>query len=132
MSEVIEKKSGIEFTYDRTECTTTIVATAIASKLPLIAAMLDMVEESKIWRVRLTDFTNNCPILDGVCYRGRSFAEKLAREAIRGCFSRLSKRCRMTANKQKKNKDWEICDPAITSEAFREYVLANPSLFTND
>jgi hypothetical protein len=102
MSEEIEKKSGIKFTYVHTKCTTTIVATAIASELPLIAAMLDMVEESKIWRVRITDFTNGIPILDGVCYRGRSFAERVAREAIRGCFSKLGKRSRMAANKQKK------------------------------
>jgi hypothetical protein len=102
MSEEVEKKSGIKFTYVHTKRTTTIVATANASELPLIAAMLDMVEESKIWRVRITDFTNGIPILDGVCYRGRSFAERVAREAIRGCFSHLGKRRRMTANKQKK------------------------------
>lgn len=102
MSEEVEKKSGITFSYDRTEHITTIIATAIDSELPLIAATLEMVKESKVWRVLLADFTNACPIFDGVCYRGRGFAEKLAREAIRGCFSCLGKRRRMTANKQKK------------------------------
>ena len=95
-------KSPILFTYVRSERMTTIAASAFDSELPQLAAIIDMVEESKIWRVRITNFKNGCPILDAVCYRGRSFAERIARFAIRGCFSRLGKRRRMTANKQKK------------------------------
>lgn len=103
MSEVIEKKSGITFEYDRTEHITTIIATATDSELPLIAATLEMVIKSKVWRVLIDDFTNACPICDAVCFRGRSFAERLAREMIRGCFSRLGKHRRMTANKAKRD-----------------------------
>jgi hypothetical protein len=102
MSEEIEKKSGIKFTYVHTKRTTTIVATAIDSELPVIQALLDMEDESMIWNVRTNDITNGKPLFDCICYRGRGFAEKLAREAIRGCFSRIGKRRRMAANKQKK------------------------------
>ena len=102
MSEEIEKKSGITFSYDRMPEMTIILAGTPDSELPRIAAFLSMVKESEIWRIRIADFTNNRSILDAVCFRGRSFAEKVAREAIRGCFSRLGKRRRMTANKQKK------------------------------
>lgn len=102
MSEEVQKKSGITFAYDRTPEMTTILAKAPDSELPKIAAFLSMVKESEIWRLRIADFTNNSSICDAVCFRGREFAEKLAREAIRGCFSRLGKRRRMTANKQKK------------------------------
>ena len=102
MSEEVEKKSGVMFSYVRSERMTTIAASAFDSELPQLAAIIDMVEKSKIWHVRITNFKNGCPILDAVCYRGRSFAEKVAREAIRGCYSRLGKRRRMTANRQKK------------------------------
>ncbi len=101
MSEEVQKKSGITFEYDRTEHITTIIATATDSELPLIAATLEMVIKSKVWRVLIDDFTNACPICDAVCFRGRSFAERLAREMIRGVYSRLGKHRRMTANKQK-------------------------------
>lgn len=86
MSEEIEKKSSITFSYDRTPEMTTILAKAPDSELPKIAAFLSMVKESEIWRIRIADFTNNSSICDAVCYRGRSFAEKVAREAIRGCL----------------------------------------------
>ena len=102
MSEVIEKKSGIVFAYDRTPEMTTILAKAPDSELPKIAAFLSMVKESEIWRIRIADFTNHQSICDAVCFRGRSFAERIASFAIRGCFSRLGKRRRLTANKQKK------------------------------
>ena len=125
-------KGTIEFAYDRTPEMTTILAKAPDSELPKIAAFLSMVKESEIWRLRIADFTNHSSICDAVCFHGKSFAERLAREMIRGVYSRLGKRHRMAANKQKKNKEWEICDPAIASGAFREYALANPSLFTND
>lgn len=101
MSEEVEKKSGIFFTYVRSDRMTTIAASAFDSELPQLAAIIDMVEESKIWRVRITNFKNACPIFDAVCYRGRSFAERVARFAIRGCYSRLGKKRRATANKQK-------------------------------
>ena len=102
MSEEVQKKSGIVFAYDRTEHLTTIIAKATDSELPKIAAFLSMVKESEIWRLRIADFTHNSSICDAVCFRGRSFAERLAREMILGCFSRLGKHRRMTANKAKK------------------------------
>lgn len=102
MSEEIEKKSGITFSYGKSvENKTTIVAHADDKELPVILAIL--VRKNEItWWIGVTDITHGKPILDAVCYRGRGFAEKLAREAIRGCFSRFGKRRRMAANKQKK------------------------------
>lgn len=102
MSEEVQNKSGITFEYDRTEHLTTIIAKATYSELPKIAAFLSMVKESEIWRLRIADFTHNSSICDAVCFRGRSFAERLAREMIRGVYSRLGKHRRMTANKAKK------------------------------
>ena len=102
MSEEVEKKSGITFSYDKSiENQTTIVAHADDKELPIILAIL-VRKNDTAWWIGVTDITHGKPILDACCYRGRSFAEKVAREAIRGCFSRLGKRRRMTANKQKK------------------------------
>lgn len=102
MSEEIEKKSGITFEYDkRAENKTTIVARADDKELPIIIAFLERKNDTTWW-IGVTDITHDKPILDAVCYRGRSFAEKVAREAIRGCFSRLGKHRRLMANKQKK------------------------------
>lgn len=102
MSEEVEKKSGITFEYDKSEENqTTIVAHADDKELPIILALL-VRKNYTTWWIGVTDITNGKPILDAVCYRGKSFAEKVAREAIRGCYSRLGKRRRMMANKQKK------------------------------
>lgn len=99
-------KGAIEFAYDRTPEMTTIFAKAPDSELPRIVAFLSMVKKSEIWRMRLADFTdnftNNSSICDAVCFRGRSFTERLARKTILGCFSHLGKCRRHTANKQKK------------------------------
>lgn len=102
MSEVIEKKSGITFSYEKSvENQTTIVAHTDDKELPIILAIL-VRKNDTAWWIGVTDITHGIPIFDAVCYRGRGFAEKIAREAIRGCFSRFGKRRRMTANKQKK------------------------------
>ena len=102
MSEVIEKKSGITFEYDkRVENKTTIVAHT-DDKEPLIISAILARKNDTTWWICITDITHGKLILDAVCYRGRSFVEKLALEAIRGCFSRLGKRRRLMANKQKK------------------------------
>lgn len=102
MSEVIEKKSGITFSYEKSvENQTTIVAHADDKELPVILAIL-VRKNDTAWWIGVTDITHGIPIFDAVCYRGRGFAEKLAREAIRGCFSRFGKRRRLMANKQKK------------------------------
>jgi hypothetical protein len=99
-------KGDIEFAYDRTPEMTTIFAKAPDSELPRIVAFLSMVKKSEIWRMRLADFTdnftNNSSICDAVCFRGRSFTERLARKTILGCFSRLGKHRRHTANKREK------------------------------
>ena len=102
MSEEVEKKSGVMFEYDKSEENqTTIVAHADDKELPIILVLL-VRKNDTTWWIGVTDITNGKPILDAVCYRGRVFAEKVAREAIRGCYSLLGKRRRMTANKQKK------------------------------
>ena len=102
MSEEIEKKSGITFSYDKSvENHTTIGARADDKELPIIIAFLERKNDTTWW-IGVTDITHDKPILDAVCYRGRSFAEKVARQAIRGCYSRFGKHRRMTANKQKK------------------------------
>lgn len=102
MSEEVEKKSGITFSYEKSvENQTTIVAHTDVKELPIILAIL-VRKNDTTWWIGVTDITHGIPIFDAVCYRGRGFAEKLAREAIRGCFSRFGKRRRMTANKQKK------------------------------
>jgi hypothetical protein len=102
MSEVIEKKSGITFSCDKSvKNQTTIVAHTDDKELPIILAFL-VWKKDTAWWIGVTDITHGKPIFDAVCYRGRSFAERIARFAIRGCFSCLGKRHRMTANKQKK------------------------------
>ena len=102
MSEDVEKKSGITFSYDKSiENQTTIVAHADDKELPIILAIL-VRKNDTAWWIGVTDITHGKPIFDAVCYRGRSFAERVARQAIRGCYSRFGKRRRMTANKQKK------------------------------
>ena len=102
MSEEVEKKSGVTISYDKSvENQTTIVAHADDKKLPIILAIL-VRKKDTAWWIGVTDITHGIPIFDAVCYRGRSFAEKLARDAIRGLYSRFGKRRRMTANKQKK------------------------------
>jgi hypothetical protein len=54
------------------------------------------------WNIYVIDITNTRPIFQGISLRGRAFSEKLAREMIRGVYSRLGKRRRMTDNKAKK------------------------------
>ena len=106
MSEEVEKKSGITFEYNRTEEMTTIIATANYHELPRVFTRVKC-SAFGVWGIEVslnpTYDQYSCDYLfRGFCYRGRGFAEKLAREAIRGCFSRFGKRRRMTANKQKK------------------------------
>lgn len=102
MSEEVEKKSGITFSYDKSvENQTTIVAHADDKELPIILAIL-VWKNNTAWWIGVTDITNGKPILDAVCYRGRSFAERVARFAIKACFSKLGKKRRATANRQKK------------------------------
>jgi hypothetical protein len=101
MSEEVEKKSGITFSYDKSiENQTSIVAHTDDKELPIVLAIL-VRKKDTAWWIGVTDITHGIPIFDAVCYRGRSFAERIARFAIRGCFSRLGKRRRMSANKQK-------------------------------
>ena len=102
MSEEVEKKSGVTFSFDKSvENQTTIVAHADDKELPIILAILVQKNETTWW-IGVTDITHGKPILDAVCYRGRSFAEQVARQAIRGCYSRFGKKRRATANKQKR------------------------------
>lgn len=101
MSEVIEKKLGIEFTYYKEEDATIIRAIAPDSELPKIMASLTPKTEST-WTINIWECKNHTTIFAGVCSRGRSFADRIARNAIRACFSKLGKKRRATANKQKR------------------------------
>ena len=106
MSEVIEKKPGITFEYSRTEEVTTIIATANDHDLPKVFTRLKC-SAFDVWAIEVSleptcSKYNYGYVFHGCCFRGRSFAERIARVVIRGCFSRLGKRRRMTANKQKK------------------------------
>ncbi len=101
MSVKIISKAGIEFTFVKKADETMIHAFAPNSELPDTMARLQSGIES-VWMIRIWECKNHTTIFDAVCFRGRSFAEKVAREAIRGCFSRLGKRRRLTANKQKR------------------------------
>ena len=100
MSVKIESKAGIVFTYVKKAEETMIHAIAPDSELPSIMASLTIGIES-VWHIHIWECKNQTTIFDGVCDRGRSFAERIARFAIRGCFSRLGKHRRMTANKAK-------------------------------
>ena len=100
MSEEIEKKLGVKFTYAKMADVTIVKGVAPDSELPEIVATLEPGIESS-WKVRISDITKDSVIFDGVCYRGKTFAERFARFAIKGIFSRLGKRHRMTANKAK-------------------------------
>jgi hypothetical protein len=101
MNEVIEKKPGVKFTYAKMADVTIVKGVVPDSELPKIIATLEPGIGSS-WKVRISDITRDSVIFDGVCYRGKTFAERIARFAIRGCFSRRCKRYRMIANKQKK------------------------------
>jgi hypothetical protein len=101
MSEEVQKKSGVKFTYAKMEDVTIVKGVAPDSELPEIVATLEPGIDSS-WKVRISDITRDSVIFDGVCYRGKTFAERFARFAIKGIFSRLGKRRRMTTNKQKK------------------------------
>ena len=104
MSEVIGKKSGITFSFDKSvENQTTIVATANDHDLPKVFTRVKLVKFN-IWTIEVSLIApgNYGYTFHGFCYRGRSFSEKLAREIIRGCFSKLGKRRRITANKAKR------------------------------
>lgn len=106
MSEEVEKKSGIKFSYDRSPEMTTIIATANNHELSKVFTRLKC-SAFGVWAIEVSlepkyNKYNYGYVFHGCCFRGRSFAEKLAREVIRGCFSRLGKRRRVMANKQKK------------------------------
>lgn len=103
MSEEVQKKSGITFEYSRAEDNTTIIATANDHELPRVFTRVKLAEFN-IWAIEVSLVApgNYGYLFHGYCFRGRSFAEKLAREIIRGCFSRLGKHRRMTANKAKR------------------------------
>lgn len=101
MSVKYGEKTGIEFVYAKSEDSTIIHAIAQDSELPEIMARLEP-GLKPAWKLRIRNYTKHTDIFEGVCPRGRAFAEKVAREIIRGCFSRLGKRRRMAANKAKK------------------------------
>ena len=101
MSVKIENKAGIKFTCVKKADETMIHAFAPNSGLPEIMARLEP-GLKPAWNIRIWECNNHTAIFDAVCFRGRSFAERIASFAIRGCFSRLGKRRRLTANKQKK------------------------------
>lgn len=98
-----ELKKSVHFSFEKLSNLTLITATATDSELPTIRALLTPVWKNA-WNIYLIDITNTRPIFQGTSLRGRSFAERLAREIIRGCFSKLGKRRRFMANKQKKAK----------------------------
>ena len=101
MSEEIEKKAGIEFTYSKEADATIIHAVAPDSELPKIMASLTPRTEST-WAIHIWECKNHTTIFAGVCSRGRSFADRIARNGIKACFSKLGKKRRATANKQKR------------------------------
>ena len=101
MNEEVQKKPGVKFTYAKMADVTIVKGVVPDSELPKIIATLEPGIGSS-WKVRISDITRDSVIFDGVCHRGKTFAERIARFVIRGCYSRLGKRRRMTANKQKK------------------------------
>ena len=101
MDEVIEKKRGVKFTYAKMADVTIVKGVAPDSELPKIIATLEPGTGSS-WKVRISDITKDSVIFDGVCYRGKTFAERIARFVIRGIYSRLGKHRRLTASRQKK------------------------------
>ena len=101
MDEVIEKKRGVKFTYAKMADVTIVKGVASDSELPKIIATLEPGIGSS-WKVRISDITKDSVIFDGVCYRGKTFAERIARFVIRGIYSRLGKHRRLTASRQKK------------------------------
>ena len=106
MSEEIEKKSGITFEYKRAEEMTTIIATANNHELPKVFTRLKC-SAFGVWAIEVSlkptyDKYDYGYVFYGCCFRGRSFAERIARFAILGCFSSLGKRRRLMSNKQKK------------------------------
>ena len=96
-------KGTIEFAYDRTPEMTTIIATANNHELPKVFTRLKR-SSFGVWSIEVSlkptcDKYDYGYVFHGCCFRGRSFAEKLAREIIRGVYSRLGKRRRHAANK---------------------------------
>ena len=93
-------KGTIEFAYDRTPEMTTILAKAPDPELPKVFTKVKLVKFN-IWTIEVSLIApgNYGYTFHGFCFRGRSFAERLAREMIRGVYSRLGKRRRLTANK---------------------------------
>ena len=101
MRKEVQKKRGVKFTYAKMADVTIVKGVAPDRELPKIIATLEPGIGSS-WKVRISDITRDSVIFDGVSYRGKAFAERIARFAIRGCFSHHGKRGRMTANRQKK------------------------------
>ena len=101
MGKEVQKKLGVKFTYAKMADVTIVKGVASDRELPKIIATLEPGIESS-WKVRISDITKDSVIFDGVCYRGKAFAERIARFAIRGIYSRLGKKLRMMANKKKK------------------------------
>lgn len=101
MSKEVQKKLGVKFTYAKMADVSIVKGVAPDSEVPEIIATLEPGIGSS-WKVRISDITRDSVIFDGVCYRGKIFAERIAQNAILGCFSRLVKCRRLMANKQKK------------------------------
>ena len=101
MRKEVQKKRGVKFTYAKMADVTIVKGVAQDGEHPEIIATLEPGIVSS-WKVRISDITRDSVIFDGRCYRGKAFAERIARFAILGIYSRLGKRRRMMANKQKK------------------------------
>lgn len=101
MRKEVQKQRGVKFTYAKMADVTIVKGVAPDSELPKIIATLEPGIGS-LWKVRISDITRDSVIFDGVCHRGKTFAERIARFAIFGYFSSLGKRRRLMANKQKK------------------------------
>jgi len=101
MRKEVQKKRGVKFTYAKMADVTIVKGVAPDSELPKIIATLEPGMGSS-WKVRISDITKDSVIFDGVCYGGKAFAERIARFAIRGIYSRLGRHRRLTASRQKK------------------------------
>ena len=82
------------------------VGTAITAKpnddgLPTLSAYIEPIMGTPWWEITVTAAGDRWPMLVCECHRGKAFAAIVAKEMLRGVYSRLGRHRRQTAHRSK-------------------------------
>lgn len=102
MKETAVNNKILKIAFEQSGNIMVLTGTPECDELPVITAKITPSAcERGCYYVVVIDITNDKTLFDGICFRGKNFAKKIARGIIKGSYSYIGKHRRATANKQK-------------------------------